>query len=350
MADLKAVHDPTVLIQSFQSLLPSSSSIANFWPASQHAVALPHELQKTISSQIGAIYVGFNLLLALINAARWHQKKRTNTTNLEHWQPWVLDAGVTLWNHFGRWTLNANKQPLQDETVSLYLQWLGAAAFPQEVPEDFSPSSQKSTQTLLDAFSSLLEMSNFSEDNQFLLASMLVRLQRALNNSSSPTSHITQRRNISTSVIIENLGATIAQVCQNGERFSRLQKDLQVRFNQYNDHQANAVQSALCLWTMPGSWPIHVAVLRKELCSNASGSFTDPRLMEDATSVVKHFQDLNLDGNDDRPTKRRKTLPDPSEGGTDSIYEELKVHLNGSPPDSPVNHLVDLHSHVQYVW
>jgi serine/threonine-protein kinase ATR len=349
MADLEAVHDPTVPIQSFQTMLPSSGSIANFWPASQNSVALPHELRKTISSQIGAIYVGFHLLLALINAARWHPKKEKNTANLEHWRPWVLDACVTLWNHFGRWTLNTNKRPLQNEAVSLYLQLLGAAACPQEVPEDFSPSSQKSTQILLDGVSSLLEMSNFSEDNQFLLASMLVRLQRALNNTSDPTSHITQRRNISTYVITENLGATIAQVCQNVEKFSGLQKDLQVRFKQYNDYQANAVQSALCLWTMPGSWPNHVAVLRKELCANASGSFTDPQLMKDAISVVKNFQNLNLDGNDDRPAKRRKTLPNPSQGGTDSIYEELMVHLNGSPPDSPVNHLVNLHSHIQYV-
>ncbi|KAL5118061.1 serine/threonine-protein kinase M1 [Pleosporales sp. CAS-2024a] len=67
IAKLEAVRDPSTssLQASFGIILPSAGSIAGFWPQSQQSVALPHELQKTVSSQLGAIYIAFNLLFSL---------------------------------------------------------------------------------------------------------------------------------------------------------------------------------------------------------------------------------------------------------------------------------------------
>lgn len=229
MVELETVNDPTVPAQSFQLMLPTASCIATFWPASQQCVALPHELQKPIPSKIGAIYVGFSLLLVMINAAHWHQGKRKTPTNIGHRLPWILDSCSELWKHLGRWTLNTDKRPLQDETVDLYMQLLEIATFPQEEPQGFCSFSQKRTQGLLSALSGLLDMSSLSEGNQIRLASMLVRLQRALNDLPKPAIDITQRHNDPTLVVTEELGAAIAQVCRNAEKFSGLQRDLQVR-------------------------------------------------------------------------------------------------------------------------
>jgi len=101
------------------------------------------------------------------------------------------------------------------------------------------------------------------------------------------------------------------------------------------------------LWTSPGTWPAEVEDARNELCTNASGSFTDPQLLEGAASVLKSFRGLNLTDEEDRPVKRRKTLPDSSEDVNISVYEQLVMVLNGSTQDSPVLNLSDLHNLVQ---
>jgi serine/threonine-protein kinase ATR len=82
--------------------------------------------------------------------------------------------------------------------------------------------------------------------------------------------------------------------------------------------------------------------IRKELCANVEASFTNPHLFIDLTSVVKTFQTLNM-SIDERPTKRRKTLPESSEDTSTSIYEQLVVFMNGSIPESPVSNLANLH-------
>jgi serine/threonine-protein kinase ATR len=50
---------------------------------------------------------------------------------------------------------------------------------------------------------------------------------------------------------------------------------------------------------------------------------------------------------EERPSKRRRTLPETLGAETYDAYGELKVILNGSSPDSPVLHLTDLHQTVQ---
>ena len=94
---------------------------------------------------------------------------------------------------------------------------------------------------------------------------------------------------------------------------------------------------------------MEVADLRKEICTNESGSFSDAQLLEQSASVVQIFRYLNLD-NEDRPAKRRKTLPEPAENTNISTYERMMMVLNGSTQASPVLNLANLHNIIQYVF
>jgi serine/threonine-protein kinase ATR len=86
--------------------------------------------------------------------------------------------------------------------------------------------------------------------------------------------------------------------------------------------------------------------MRKGLCTNTVGSFTDPQLLKESTTVVKTFRALNL-SDDERPAKRRKTLPNSSEDVNESAYQNIVMLLNGSAQDSPVLSLANLHNIVQ---
>jgi serine/threonine-protein kinase ATR len=86
--------------------------------------------------------------------------------------------------------------------------------------------------------------------------------------------------------------------------------------------------------------------MRKDLCTNTVGSFTDPQLLKESTTVAKIFRALNL-GDDERPTKRRKTLPNSPEDVNESAYQNIVMLLNGSTQDSPVLSLANLHNIVQ---
>jgi serine/threonine-protein kinase ATR len=52
---------------------------------------------------------------------------------------------------------------------------------------------------------------------------------------------------------------------------------------------------------------MYVADLRKELCESESGSFSDPQLSIESTSIIETFRALNV-GDESRPAKRQKTL------------------------------------------
>lgn len=85
---------------------------------------------------------------------------------------------------------------------------------------------------------------------------------------------------------------------------------------------------------------------REELRVNESGGISDPQVSEESMSVVKSFSSINL-GDEDRPAKRRKTLPDASEDINHSTYRQLVIALNGSTQESPVLNLSNLHSTIQ---
>ncbi|KAF1947946.1 hypothetical protein EJ02DRAFT_429695 [Clathrospora elynae] len=335
LAELESVNGPAPsLALSFNVALPSSGSIGEFWPEIQKVVALPHDLQRAITSQLGAIHVGFSLLLALVGAIQSKGGKPTGPVVLEHHLPWVLDTIHELWQHFGRWTTSSDKRPLHDEIIALYLQLLGLVLFPSATPEDRFSDSLKAAQGLTNSLTELLDHLSTplaSESNQIRLASIFTRLCSVLKLPSTNASVPRSRQDATRSVVLTDLEAVVARFCQNVEQFSRLHRDLQL---------------ALCLWTAPGIWPMEVADIRKELCESESESFSDAQLAAESISIIKTFRALNL-GDEDRPAKRRKTLPDSTEDLNESAYEQLVMVLNGSTQDSPVLNLANLHNIVQ---
>jgi serine/threonine-protein kinase ATR len=93
---------------------------------------------------------------------------------------------------------------------------------------------------------------------------------------------------------------------------------------------------------------MYIADLRRELCESESGSFSDAQLSRESMSIVKTFRVLNL-GDEERPSKRQKTLPGSSKDINDSSYERLVMALNGSTQDSPVLNLSNLHNIIPLV-
>ncbi|CAA9966791.1 Protein kinase rad3 [Pyrenophora teres f. maculata] len=334
LAELDAFNDlASSPPPSFHVALPSSSSISDFWPESQQFVALPHDLQRSITSQHGSIHVGFSLLLAFVNIIQ-PREKVSSSIMLTHHLPWVVDSVQALWQHFRCWTTTSEKRPLCDDIMLLYLQLLETALFPPIPPGDRPSTSLKTAQALTSSLDELLDKLSTppaSESNQVRLASLFTRLQSIV--SSPPTNPSTSRRRQDTSVtfILQNVEKSVARTCQDVDHFSSFHKDLQL---------------ALCLWTGPGAWPVHVADLRKELCENESASFSDVGLSEQSTPLIKTYCSLNII-TEDRPTKRRKTIPDASEDINRSTYEKLVVSLNSSTQDSPVLNLSNLHNIIQ---
>lgn len=88
--------------------------------------------------------------------------------------------------------------------------------------------------------------------------------------------------------------------------------------------------------------------MRKELCVNESGSFSDAILTDEAVAITKAFRLVNL-GDEDRPAKRRKLLPDSIENQDFNAltFGKLVVSLNGSTQESPVINLSNLHNIIQ---
>ena len=94
---------------------------------------------------------------------------------------------------------------------------------------------------------------------------------------------------------------------------------------------------------------MEIADLRKTLCDNETGSFSDAQLSEQSLSVAKTFRALNV-GDENRPAKRRRKLPESAEDFSDSTYALIVMALNGSTQESPVLNLANLHNIVQYVF
>jgi serine/threonine-protein kinase ATR len=158
LAELEIINDPSsALVPSFSVDLPSSRTIGEFWPESQQLVAQPHDLQRVVSSQLGAIYLGFSLLHACVDALSSKNGKSTGPAILEHHQPWLQDSICDLWKHFRRWTTSSEKRPFHDEVTALYLQLLETAFSPTAASEDRFSKSFKSDQALASSLDELLE-------------------------------------------------------------------------------------------------------------------------------------------------------------------------------------------------
>jgi serine/threonine-protein kinase ATR len=232
LAELKAINDPSsALVPSLSVDLPSSRTIGEFWPESQQLVAQPHDLQRVVSSQLGAIYVGFSLLNACVDALASKNGKGIGTAALELHQPWLQDGICALWKHFRRWTTSSVKRPFHDEVTALYLQLLETAFSPTAASEDRFSKSFKSGQALassLDEFLENLPTSSVSELNQIRLASIFTRLCSALKHPPTIPSNSRRRQDVARSTILHDLEAAVARSCQHVEQFTELHKDLQV--------------------------------------------------------------------------------------------------------------------------
>lgn len=227
------MNDPTSsLSSSFHAALPSSSSIGDFWPESQQFVALPHDLQRTVASHTSAIYVGYCLLLALLDVVHPQTGKSASSVSFQHYLPWVLDSCLALWQHFKRWTISSDRHLLYDETIVLYMQVLDSVAFPTTMPEGCFSEVPKAAQFLATSLVDLLDRfsaSPLSDPTQIQFASMFTRLRSILNASSSQESAHLRRKDATKSIILIDLEASVAKICQNVEQFSVLHGDLQVR-------------------------------------------------------------------------------------------------------------------------
>jgi serine/threonine-protein kinase ATR len=242
LVELESVNDPSsTLAPSFSVTLPSSRNVGEFWPESQQTVALPHDLQQVVTSQLGAVYVGFSLLQACVNALSTKKGKIAGFAALEHHQPWLQDSVCALWKHFRRWTTSSEKRPIHDEITTLYLDLLETAFFPTAAAEDGLPNSLKSGQALTSSLDELLEnssASSMSETNQIRLASMFARLCSVLKTLSAQPSISRRRLDATKTVMLNDTEAAVARACQNVEQFSQLHKDLQVRVRRCSTFQS----------------------------------------------------------------------------------------------------------------
>ncbi|KAL6705751.1 serine/threonine-protein kinase M1 [Coniothyrium glycines] len=316
----------------FKTLLPPSSSIGEFWPESQHIVALPHDLQRTVTDPVRAIYIGFNLLLAIVHAACPSQQKCTRPALLQLNLLWILDSTLALWQHVRRWARGSEERQLQEENLAFYLRLLNTIAFNQSHPDiDFCASSkaiQALARCLMELFEDSSRTAMLSHPTQSLLAVMLIRLRGELLDSSVRDQSLHDRWKMACALILQDLEANVARICESVEHFSSFWKDLQL---------------ALCLWTSPGTWPIEVETLRLKLCEDDTAGFSDIQLFDDGHSVITAFRTLNV-SEQDRPAKRRKTLPERMNDINETTYERLSMILNGSTESSPVLALANLHS------
>lgn len=211
----------------FQLSLPSSGVISDFWSESQQFVALPHNLQRTIPSRLGAIFVGFNLLHALILVLKQPSKNQIGPVDCAQHLPWVTDSVLTLWKHYRRCKLNGDRRPLQDGIVTTYLQFVDAVL--GQADHTFT-SHTKVKHVMLGELGDLLRNSDLSPVVQSQLASTLIKLRVTWTPSSHSGSGEDGTRNATMDhSYLETFETSVNLACQQEEVFSKLQRDLQVR-------------------------------------------------------------------------------------------------------------------------
>ncbi|KAH7552423.1 hypothetical protein BM1_08374 [Bipolaris maydis] len=327
LSELEALdHPDSPPASSFSLVLPPSSAVNSFWPQSQQFVALPHDLQRAISSHHGAIHVGFCLLLALVDTIHPQSKALATSVNLEHHLPWIMDSVQALWRHYRRWTISSERRAIYDEIMLVYMQLLESLFISSVTPRDCTSALSKIVQALTSSLVELLHSlsaTQTSEVIQIRIASIFTRLRSILGYQSIDNPIPRRRQDVTRQVIQNEIEHAVDRLFQDEECFVKLHKDLQL---------------ALCLWTSPGTQSMQVADLRKELCENEFGSFSHAQLSEESMSAVKAFRALNL-GDGDRPAKRRKKFPEASEDINQDTLRRIMMIVNGSTQDSPVLNL-----------
>ncbi|KAL5418072.1 hypothetical protein PMIN06_006043 [Paraphaeosphaeria minitans] len=321
------------LSPSFDLILPSSSSIGDIWPESQHLVALPQGLQRTVTSKVSAAYLGFRSLEILIDCCFTSRQWTTNDSTFEGMRPWALNSCLDLWTSFTRWTAGAERGPLHDDVEALYMQSLAILALPDlDKEDDFSCSSK----ALVSFMSGVLEglrsclSKPFSQANQARFGYVLIRLksitQQTLKDERKKAIGESVHKTINNTMIPD-----IAGICQNMSDLGTLERDLKL---------------AICLWTTPGDWPAEVQEFRALLSSETGRPFDDEELNDQSVHVINAFRTANK-GDEQPPAKRRRTAPEPDSDAPVDVLNQLVLLLNGSSAESPVMDLKDFHVSVQ---
>ncbi|KAF2791318.1 hypothetical protein K505DRAFT_376871 [Melanomma pulvis-pyrius CBS 109.77] len=322
-----------ILYPSFKVNLPPSNSIGDFWPDSQHIVALPQGSQRTITSQLQAVLLGFRLLKIVLNPSKSTETESAVPSATETHFPWALDSCLTLWQSFRQCSAHLERGQLHDEIEAAYIQVLEIIALPIMAPEDDLSRTPKVVLSFSTRLSDLIQICSacpFSAINQIRLASLLIRLRCSLEKPHDRGVVLGHCHRDLNPLVVDYIEPIIRNICQNIIGYKSLERDLQL---------------ALCLWTSPGDWPVEVTEMRNELCSDTSRSFSDIHLQDESMSAIKVFRDLNLVG-EERPFKRQKTLLDTDLDISRVSYKELVMLVNGSSQDSAVLELTGLHDSI----
>lgn len=221
------------LSPSIDIILPSSISIGNIWPESQHLVALPQGLQRTVTSRSTAVYLGFRILEILIECCFPRGPRNINESTFQTLRPWALHSCLELWTSFTTWTADVEPESLHNEIEALYLQSLTILALLDlENDEDFSWSSHaliSFTSGLLGGIRSCLTRP-FSPANQARFGYVLIRLQAVVQQlPETEQKGVSDRgRSMLRKTITDSLNPAIAGICHKVPELTTLEKDLQV--------------------------------------------------------------------------------------------------------------------------
>jgi serine/threonine-protein kinase ATR len=223
------VFEPPLL--SVNATLPPASGITEFWPDMQNLVAVPQDLQRTITTPTQAVYVGFRLSQALLESYIVPSQQRDTPDTHEHLRLWALDACTSLWKGLRKWSLRADAHFFQDEIQTMYMDQLKILAFPKAMaPDDFA-NSQKAALCLTSGLLDMLQIcstSAVSEPNQTRLASLLAHLRNILMTLPEPDHPQDRRWQNLILLITESMEPSITKCCRDVEKLTSFHPDLQV--------------------------------------------------------------------------------------------------------------------------
>lgn len=229
---LQAVNDAVSSRNTlFRTAVPSLTSLNDFWPESKQFVAVPHDLQRSITSPRSAVYVGLNLLMALCASSRPRLRSHIGSALFEQQYPWILDTCGDFWHYFRRWTTSSDKCLVHDETMMLYMQLIDILTIPSSEPRNHFSGSSKAAAASASSLTRLIETlgtSLMSDENQIQLALMVTRLCHVAQIETKQSSIFDRRRQPSQVLETESVAQSARSICENTEVFSGLQKDLQV--------------------------------------------------------------------------------------------------------------------------
>jgi serine/threonine-protein kinase ATR len=248
MVALEATDQVSEMLHpSFNVNLPPSDSISEFWPDSQHIVALPRGSQTNITSQLQAILLGLKLVLIILDS----------TLSTVHWSavpfateayfPWALDACLTLWQRYRQCVAHLERAISHDEIEATFLNILNVVALPIISPDNELSRSPKVVLSFTTRLSDLIQtcsISPLSPLNQTRLASLLIRLRSSLEEPQDRGNDTRHHYRDSRTLVVDHLGTTIDSVCQNIKNHKGLERDLQVEYSNALKYQAQMLTEA----------------------------------------------------------------------------------------------------------